>query len=50
MGGTSASGLAVSLLRVATKAGLPGTIEGMRASARVYFGAAPPGTQRLKTV
>lgn len=35
--GTALSGVAVSLLRVVTKASLPNTVEGLRSSAGVYF-------------
>lgn len=40
VGGTSASGLLICLLRMATKAALPATPQGLRASVCVYFGIA----------
>jgi len=40
VGGTSASGLLVCLMRMATKAALPATPEGLRRSVGVYFGLA----------
>eukprot|EP00897_Mesotaenium_endlicherianum_P001435 jgi/Mesen1/1319/ME000013S00810 len=37
LGGTAASGLAVCVLRILTKAALPPTLAGLRASANLYF-------------
>ena len=37
MGGTASSGVVISLLRIVTKASLPATKEGLRASTAVYF-------------
>lgn len=37
--GTSASGVIVSFLRIATKACLPQNLQGLRTSANIYFGA-----------
>ncbi|KAJ7522806.1 hypothetical protein O6H91_18G027500 [Diphasiastrum complanatum] len=38
VGGTAASGVIVSLLRIMTKAALPATASGLRISSNVYFG------------
>lgn len=38
MGGTASSGALISLLRIATKASLPPTREGLRRSTAMYFG------------
>ena len=40
VGGTSCSGMIVSLLRIVTKASFPGSTEGMRKGTSVFFGAA----------